>query len=80
MISDNFSKYSSWKGVGDIPQNDRIAIQNMIDKVHAMGKKIRFWNAPDNLESWKLFKTLGVDYINTDHISELAAFVKKDSK
>jgi len=80
MISDNFSKYSSWKGVGDIPQNDRIAIQNMIDKVHAMGKKIRFWNAPDNLESWKLFKILGVDYINTDHISELAAFVKKDSK
>jgi alkaline phosphatase len=79
MISDNFAKYSSWKGEGDMPQNDRILIQSLIEKVHALGKKIRFWNAPDNLKSWKLFITLGVDYINTDHISELTAFVKKDS-
>jgi alkaline phosphatase len=79
MISDNFAKYSSWKGEGDMPQNERIAIQNLIEKVHALGKKIRFWNAPDNLKSWKMFITLGVDYINTDHISELSGFVKKDS-
>lgn len=78
MFSDNFAKYSSWKGEGDIPQNDRINIQKIIEKVHAMGKKIRFWNAPDNLKSWKTFISLGVDYINTDHINELTAFVKKD--
>lgn len=79
MISDNFAKYSSWKGEGDMPQNERMAIEGLIEKVHAMGKKIRFWNAPDNLKSWKEFIGLGVDYINTDHISELTAFVKKDS-
>lgn len=79
MFSDNFTKYSSWKGEGEIPQNDRMNIQALIEKVHAMGKKIRFWNAPDNLKSWKTFIGLDVDYINTDHISELTAFVKKDS-
>jgi alkaline phosphatase len=78
MISDNFARYSSWKGEGDLSQNDRMKIQEQIEKVHALGKKIRFWNAPDNLKSWKTFITLGVDYINTDHISELTAFVKQD--
>ena len=79
MMSDNFANYSSWKGEGEIPQNDRMRLQNMIENVHNLGKKIRFWNAPDNLKSWKTFISLGVDYINTDHISELTAFVKKDS-
>ena len=79
MMSDNFANYSSWKGEGEIPQSDRIRLENMIENVHNLGKKIRFWNAPDNLKSWKTFISLGVDYINTDHISELTAFVKKDS-
>ena len=31
-------------------QNERMAIEGLIEKVHALGKKIRFWNAPDNLK------------------------------
>jgi alkaline phosphatase len=40
-----------------------------------MGKKIRFWNAPDNLNSWKIFIGLGVDYINTDQVGEISPFL-----
>jgi alkaline phosphatase len=78
MFSDNFARYSSWKGEGDLPQNDFSSLKKMIDKAHGLGKKIRFWNAPDNLKSWEIFIGLGVDYINTDHVAELTAFLKKD--
>jgi alkaline phosphatase len=43
--------------------------------VHASGKKIRFWNAPDNPQSWQTLMNIGVDYINTDHINELGSFL-----
>lgn len=75
MFSDNFARYSSWKGEGDLPPNDLTSLQKMIDKAHALGKKIRFWNAPDNSNSWNTFMKLKVDYINTDHISELSRFL-----
>lgn len=76
MLSDNFTRYSKWDGAGTIPEKDAAALKAMIDKVHRLGKKIRFWNAPDNNNSWKIFTQLGIDYINTDHIDELSAFLQ----
>lgn len=63
MLSDNYARYSKDK------------LQQEVDKAHKLGKKIRFWNAPDNPESWKFFIELGVDYINTDKIDELSEFL-----
>lgn len=77
MLSDNFARYSTWKGKDSIPEKDRLALQQMIDKAHRLGKKIRFWNAPDTELSWTRFIELKVDYINTDHIEELSKFLKK---
>lgn len=74
MISDNFARYSFWRGKDTIPSKDKAVLQQLIDKVHAQGKKIRFWNAPDNVAAWKVLVALGVDYINTDHIHELYQF------
>jgi hypothetical protein len=34
MFSDNFARYSSWKGEGALPQNDFNSLQKMIDKAH----------------------------------------------
>lgn len=75
MMSDDYARYSSWRGNGEMPEKDKDALRQLVDKVHAQGKKIRFWNAPDNPESWKLFMELGVDYINTDKIEELSQFL-----
>jgi alkaline phosphatase len=77
MLSDNFARYSTWKGVGPLPENDKKVLQEWTDKAHALGKKIRFWNAPDTEESWKLFVELGVDYINTDNIEGLNKFLNQ---
>lgn len=75
MFSDNFARYSAWAGDGDVPPNDRQAIISLVEKAHLFKKKIRFWNAPDNWNAWTFFSSIGVDYINTDHINELSSFL-----
>ncbi|MEO7312999.1 MAG: phosphatidylinositol-specific phospholipase C/glycerophosphodiester phosphodiesterase family protein [Chitinophagaceae bacterium] len=80
MLSDNFKRYSAWNGKDNIPGTELEAIQQGIAKAHALGKKVRFWNAPDSINSWRAFMTWGVDYINTDQVAALAAFIKSDGK
>lgn len=77
MLSDNFASYSSWNGKGRIPEQEQAAVKNAIDKAHALNKKVRFWNAPDIINSWYGFMALGVDYINTDQIKPLSTFLRQ---
>lgn len=75
LYSANFRNYSSWNGTGDIAADEKIRLQNVIDSVHLQKKKIRFWNSPDEINAWKTFMSMGIDYINTDHIIGLAGFL-----
>jgi len=77
MMSDNFRKYASWDGKTDISASDKEKLLTSIQSSHALRKPVRFWNAPDTILAWKQFMQLGADYINTDHIRELAAFLKQ---
>lgn len=77
MLSDNYRNYSSWDGKGKLPEKDKQVLQDKVKKAHELGKKIRFWNAPDNTNSWYNFASLGVDYINTDRIEGLFYFFKQ---
>jgi hypothetical protein len=40
-----------------------------------MGKPLRVWGIPDNTESWKNIRELGVDIINTDKGSRCAGII-----
>lgn len=75
MVSENFSKLTSWRGVGKMTDIDLGKLKIAIETVHLRGKKIRFWNTPDSFVTWKLLKELNVDYINTDQINKLADFL-----
>lgn len=77
MLSGNFKKFSSWNGKGRMVENERVLFQSLVQKAHQQGKKIRFWNAPDNLNSWYAFAEGGADYLNTDHIHEISAFFRQ---
>jgi alkaline phosphatase len=77
LYSDNLVNFTRWNGVGPIPVNDEKRLVQVIDSVHRINKTIRFWNAPDTPEAWTYLMKLKVDYINTDHIPELEAFLKK---
>ena len=76
IYSENLGNYTSWKGIEAIPAKEELRLKQIIDSVHSIGKRIRFWNAPDTPQAWVKLMSLKVDYLNTDHIPELSSFLK----
>lgn len=79
LVSLSFENLSLWNGKKSLPQKDEELLKHTIDSVHNAGKKIRFWAAPDNENSWMAQMKLGVDLIGTDKIDKLADFLKKNN-
>jgi alkaline phosphatase len=77
LVSLPFYNISRWKGESEISGSDKKAVRHIIDSVHSAGKAIRFWAAPDTKNSWSLQRKLGADFIGTDKIDELAAFLRR---
>jgi alkaline phosphatase len=77
LVSVPFSRYSKWDGSRDISRPDVSRLTSIIDSAHAAGKKIRFWDTPDNPACWKELIGLHADVIGTDKIHELASFLYK---
>jgi alkaline phosphatase len=75
MLSDDLKEYSQWNGKSNIPAADLGRLQEAVAKAHRLHKPVRFWDAPDFINAWTQLMKLGVDYINTDHISALADFL-----
>jgi len=75
LFSADFSQLSIWNGKGIMVKNEQNKIDSIIQSIHALGKKIRFYGSPDYMNAWQQFIKMSVDYINTDHISELAKFL-----
>lgn len=75
MLSADFHRYSSWNGKGIIPAAEMARLQSLVEQSHGLGKPIRFWATPDVVNAWYQFMQLQVDFLNTDHITGLAAFL-----
>jgi alkaline phosphatase len=76
LISQSFYKYTRWNGKGVLIEKDKKAIESVINQVHRQGKKIRFWATPDQINTWKMLMNLGIDFINTDHVEDLGAYLR----
>lgn len=76
MFSEDLHRYTAWNGSSAIPENDFKKLCSLVDSVHSLPCKIRFWDAPDTPESWQQFQNLKVDFINTDHIQQLKEYLK----
>ncbi len=77
LVSLQFSLFSAWNGLDTIPAKDEDRLRRIINSVHAAGKSIRFWAAPDNENGWKELMKLRVDFIGTDRIEALSRYVKE---
>jgi alkaline phosphatase len=75
LMSADFHKISKWTGLDTLPAKDKDTLQLLIQSVHKLGKPIRFWASPDNEEAWKQFIQWKIDYLNTDRIDDIAAFL-----
>ena len=75
LISTSFWDHSKWDGSVELPEIDKQKMTNLIGSVHALGKKIRFWAAPDFESGWTTLMNLDVDVIGTDRVPDLVSFL-----
>tara|TARA_A100000171_G_C2102790_1_gene130636 strand:+ start:318 stop:1127 length:810 start_codon:yes stop_codon:yes gene_type:complete len=79
VISQNFNQFSKWNGKGKMPNEDKMKISQLIHSAHAEGKKVRLWAIPDMPNAWQTLMDLGIDFINTDKLTEFNRFMNKES-
>ena len=77
LISDAFYKFSLWKGEGTMKEEEKYKMMQAVEASHQMKKPFRFWATPDTEDAWKLLMETTADFINTDHIETLSAFLQK---
>ncbi|HEY0610790.1 MAG TPA: alkaline phosphatase, partial [Chitinophaga sp.] len=75
LFSYNLQDYARWNGKGSMVAAEKQRVQALIDDAHRRRKKIRFWGAADNVNTWITLAKMGVDYIGTDNIEALSDFL-----
>ncbi|NUR43949.1 MAG: hypothetical protein HOV73_28100 [Streptomyces sp.] len=80
LISDNWTLNFTWQGVGAFPDAERQRLHGIVDAAHARGQQVRFWATPDLAGPardalWGELLDAGVDYLNTDDLAGLEAFL-----
>lgn len=79
-ISNSWTSIFSWKGKGEIPEQELNRLKEIISKAHKQGRKVRFWGAPQTQECWEILYREGVDFLNTDFPNRLSEFLKSKIK
>lgn len=77
MISESWSTAFGPIQGNALTQATRDALQAYVRRAHAQGRVVRFWGAPDREWFWAELQQAGVDYLNTDRIPALAAFLRR---
>ena len=80
LVSASFGSLSKWNGLGRLTDKDLQKVKSKVDSVHNLGKKIRFWAAPDTKTTWYEWQKIGIDFINTDKPFELSEFLVNEPK
>ncbi|MGW0838587.1 phosphatidylinositol-specific phospholipase C/glycerophosphodiester phosphodiesterase family protein [Streptomyces sp. NPDC002787] len=80
LISDNWSLNFTWRGVGPFPDTERAKLRQIVSTAHGRGQKVRFWATPDLAGPardalWGELVAADVDYLNTDDLAGLEAFL-----
>ena len=76
MLSDYIGYYVKGK---EITNEEFLNLSQVVSKAHLLNKKVRFWGTPDKPDVWQKFIDLKVDFINTDHINALGAYLRGDT-
>ncbi|WP_155060223.1 phosphatidylinositol-specific phospholipase C/glycerophosphodiester phosphodiesterase family protein [Streptomyces blattellae] len=84
LISDNWTLNFTWLGVGAFPAAERQKLHTIVQAAHARGQEVRFWATPDLAGPardalWTQLLAADVDYLNTDDLTGLEAFLDAHS-
>ena len=63
-----------------MPADEHERLTYFVTQAHTQGRKVRFWATPDQSgpareRLWRTLKRAGVDYLNTDDLPGLSAFL-----
>jgi hypothetical protein len=80
LVSDNFENHFKWRGEGEMPERERTKLHWLVQKARLNKVPIRFWSIPDTPAGWREMMNAGVDYINTDKLTEFREFMDRYRK
>ncbi|MBY0482623.1 MAG: phosphoesterase [Chitinophagaceae bacterium] len=80
LLSDDFSDWVKKKYPLEITTEERENIIRQINHAHEANKKVRFWAVPDYAVAWEKMIEFKVDFINTDHLTNLSDFLLEQNK
>lgn len=75
IVSEQWTANFKWRGVGEMPAEDRTKLADILKQAHAHGRLMRFWAAPDKPAAWQALYDSGVDLINTDDLPGMKSFL-----
>jgi len=83
LVSDNWNKYFSWKGKGEMPDDEKKRLQRFARTAHKHGYMLRFWANPDNPGAartavWAALLHAQLDLIGTDDLKGLQSMFLAD--
>jgi Glycerophosphoryl diester phosphodiesterase family len=76
-VSENWVDHFHWRGVGEMNPDDAAKLDSITRRAHEQGRQVRFWGAPDREAFWQRLDNAGVDWINTDRLSDCRAYFLK---
>jgi len=79
LVSDRWGALFEWDGDGSMPADERQRLHAYVERAHARGQRVRFWETPDTAPYreavWSELLGAGVDYFNTDNLRALSAWL-----
>lgn len=74
LISEYLRDFVKWNGKGTLIPEQEEKLKEVIDRVHKMGRPIRFWSTPECETTYYTFYNLGIDFVNTDDPASASTF------
>jgi hypothetical protein len=74
LVSEDWKRLFQWRGTGEFPEQERQRLQDLVEKAHRQGRKVRFWGTPDRIEMWRVLAGANVDLLNADDLAGLESF------
>ena len=84
LISDDWNRFFSWNGKGNIPGSEFQKLKRFVDDCHKNNQIIRFWGIPDDpavrTNYWNVLEKAGTDLIGCDCPACLEEFLNKKNQ
>ena len=80
LVSENWNNLFAWRGVGMMPESEKVKLHEYVRVAHSQGYRVRFWatlDVPGEAREaiWTELHEAGVDHINTDDLAALEEFL-----